>query len=85
MMKWVFTETIAELKPVSAAESLTASVSAVFCYSGSSAVCESYVSLNIDSKNDYWLHKRMKPTSKLTFTVKDEEKAEAIKKLLESK
>lgn len=46
---------------------------------------QSYVSLNIDSKNAYWLHKRMKPTSTLTFTVKDEEKAEAIKKLLESK
>ena len=27
----------------------------------------------------------MKPTSTLTFTVKDEEKAEEIKKLLESK
>jgi hypothetical protein len=46
---------------------------------------QSYVSLNIDGKNAYWLHKRMKPTSTLSFTVKDEEKAEAIKKLLESK
>lgn len=45
---------------------------------------QSYISINIDGKNAYWLHKRMKPTSALVFTVKDEEKAEAIKKLLDS-
>ncbi len=44
---------------------------------------QSYVSINIDGKNAYWLHKRMKPTSTLSFSVKDEEKTEAIKKLLE--
>jgi hypothetical protein len=44
---------------------------------------QSYVSINIDGKNAYWLHKRMKPTSALAFSVKDEEKTEAIKKLLE--
>lgn len=46
---------------------------------------QSYVSIIIDSKNAYWLQKRMKPTSTLCFTVKDEEKAETIIKLLESK
>ena len=44
---------------------------------------QSYVSISIDGKNAYWLHKRMKPTSTLCFSVKDEEKTEAIKKLLE--
>lgn len=46
---------------------------------------QSYISINIDGKNVYWLHKRMKPTSTLFFSVKDDEKVETIKKLLESK
>lgn len=46
---------------------------------------QSYISINIDGKNVYWLHKRMKPTSTLCFSVKDDEKVETIKKLLESK
>lgn len=46
---------------------------------------QSYISINIDGRNDYWLCKRMKPTSALLFSVKDEEKAEAIKKKLEEK
>jgi hypothetical protein len=45
---------------------------------------QSYVSINIEGKNAYWLNKRMKPTSALFFSVKDEEKAESIKKLLEN-
>lgn len=45
---------------------------------------QSYVSINIDGKNAYWLHKRMKPTSTLHFSVKDEEKVESIRKLLET-
>lgn len=44
---------------------------------------QSYVSVNIEGKNAYWLNKRMKPTSTLCFSVKDEEKADAIKKLLD--
>jgi hypothetical protein len=44
---------------------------------------QSYISINIDGRNAYWLCKRIKPTSALFFTVKDDEKAEAIKKLLE--
>lgn len=46
---------------------------------------QSYISINIDGRNDYYLCKRMKPTSALFFSVKDEEKAESIKKLLEEK
>lgn len=46
---------------------------------------QSYISINIDGRNDYWLCKRMKPTSALFFSVKDEEKAESIKKILEEK
>lgn len=46
---------------------------------------QSYISINIEGKNAYWLNKRMKPTSTLCFTVKDEEKADLIKKLLDSK
>ena len=45
---------------------------------------QSYVSINIEGKNAYWLNKRMKPTSALFFSVKDEEKVESIKKLLEN-
>ncbi|MFH1119500.1 MAG: hypothetical protein V1775_06720 [Bacteroidota bacterium] len=44
---------------------------------------QSYVSVNIDGRNAYWFCKRMKPTSALFFSVKDDEKAEAIKKKLE--
>lgn len=46
---------------------------------------QSYISINIEGKNAYWLNKRMKPTSTLCFTVKDEEKADSIKTLLDSK
>lgn len=46
---------------------------------------QSYISINIDGRNDYWLCKRMKPTSALFFSVKDEEKAESIKKIFEEK
>jgi len=45
---------------------------------------QTYININIDGKNAYWFCKRMKPTSALFFSVKDEEKADAIKKLLES-
>jgi hypothetical protein len=45
---------------------------------------QSYISINIEGKNAYWLNKRMKPTSALFFSVKDEEKVESIKKLLEN-
>lgn len=44
---------------------------------------QSYIIISIDGKNAYWLHKRMKPTSTLVFSVKDEEKVDAIKKLLD--
>lgn len=44
---------------------------------------QSYISINIDGRNMYWLCKRMKPTSALFFSVKDDEKVEAIKKKLE--
>lgn len=46
---------------------------------------QSYISINIDGRNAYWLCKRMKPTSALFFSVKDDEKVEAIKKILEEK
>jgi len=45
---------------------------------------QSYISLNINGKNAYWLCKRMKPTSALFFGVKDDEKVETIKKILEN-
>lgn len=44
---------------------------------------KSFINLNIDGRNAYWFCKRMKPTSALFFRVKDDEKAEAIKKKLE--
>jgi hypothetical protein len=44
---------------------------------------QSYISINIEGRNAYWLCKRMKPTSALFFSVKDDEKVEAIKKKLE--
>lgn len=46
---------------------------------------QSYISINIDGRNAYWLCKRMKPTSALFFSVKDDEKVEAIKQKLEAK
>jgi len=46
---------------------------------------QSYISINIDGRNAYWFCKRMKPTSALFLSVKDEEKAEIIKKKLEEK
>ena len=44
---------------------------------------QSYISINIDGRNAYWFCKRMKPTSALFFSVKDDEKVEIIKKKLE--
>lgn len=44
---------------------------------------QSYISINIDGRNAYWLCKRIKPTSALFFSVKDDEKVEVIKKKLE--
>jgi hypothetical protein len=44
---------------------------------------QSYININIDGKNAYWFCKRVKPTSALFFSVKDDEKVEAIKKILE--
>lgn len=46
---------------------------------------QSYISIIIDGRNAYWLCKRMKPTSALFFSVKDDEKVEAIKQKLEAK
>lgn len=46
---------------------------------------QSYISINIDSKKSYWFYKRSKPNSALLFSVRDDEKAEAIKKELEAK
>lgn len=44
---------------------------------------QSYISISIDGKNAYSFHKRTKPTSALFFSIKDEEKIDIIKKLLE--
>jgi hypothetical protein len=44
---------------------------------------QSYISINIDGRNAYYLCKRNQPTSALFFGIKDEEKAEAIKTMLE--
>lgn len=45
---------------------------------------QSYVSISVEvKKNAFWLQKRMKPNSTICFSVKDDEKAEAIKKLFE--
>lgn len=46
---------------------------------------QSYISINTDGRNDYWLCKRMKPSSALFFSVKDDEKAESIKNVLDNK
>jgi len=45
---------------------------------------QSYISIMIDGRNSYMFDKRTKPNSILWFNVKDEEKEEAIKKLLDS-
>lgn len=44
---------------------------------------QSYISINFEGKNAYWFHKRVKPTSAIFFSVKDEEKAESIKSVLD--
>jgi hypothetical protein len=46
---------------------------------------QSYININIDGRNAYWFCKRMKPTSALFLSVKDDEKAEIIKKKLDEK
>lgn len=46
---------------------------------------QSYISIMIDKHNSYMFDKRTKPNSVLWFNVKDEEKSEAIKKLLDLK
>lgn len=46
---------------------------------------QSYVSIVINGKNYYMYDKRTKPNSVLWFNVKEEEKVEAIKKLLDEK
>ena len=46
---------------------------------------QSYISIMIDSRNSYLFDKRTKPNSVLWFCVKDEEKEEAIKNLLNTK
>jgi len=43
---------------------------------------QSYISIMINGKNAYWFDKRTKPNSFFGFTVKDEEKEQAIRKLL---
>lgn len=44
---------------------------------------QSYISVSIGNKNSYWFHKRAKPTAAFFFVVKDDEKVEYIKTLLE--
>lgn len=44
---------------------------------------QSYISINIDGRNVYFLYKRNNPSSALLFPVKDDEKFELIKKTLE--
>jgi hypothetical protein len=46
---------------------------------------QSYISIVINGKNNYQYDKRTKPNSVTWFNVRDEEKADAIKKLLEEK
>ena len=46
---------------------------------------QSYISINIDNRNTYWFCKRIQPTSAFFFNVKDDEKAQAIKMILEQK
>lgn len=44
---------------------------------------QSYISISVDGKNAYSFHKRTKPTSALFFSIKDEEKIDIVKKILE--
>jgi hypothetical protein len=44
---------------------------------------QSYINIVVDRRNSYYFDKRTKPSSILWFNVKDEEKEEAIKTLLE--
>jgi hypothetical protein len=46
---------------------------------------QSYISIVINSKNHYLYDKRTKPNSVVWFNVKEEEKVDAIKKLLDDK
>lgn len=44
---------------------------------------QSYISIAIDGKNAYWFHKRNEPNSALLFTIKDAEKEEKIRRILD--
>lgn len=44
---------------------------------------QSYISLIINGRNAYYIDKRIKPTSQLWFNMKDDEKAESIKQILD--
>ncbi|MDP8208075.1 MAG: hypothetical protein P9L92_15530 [Candidatus Electryonea clarkiae] len=46
---------------------------------------QSYINIMIDGRNSYYLDKRTKPNSLLWFSVKDEEKEEAVRNLLNTK
>jgi len=46
---------------------------------------QSYVSIVINGRNSYMYDKRTKPNSVVWFNIKEEEKADAIKKLLDEK
>jgi len=46
---------------------------------------QSYISVVVNGRNTYMLDKRTKPNSILWFNIKDEEKEEAIEKLLKAK
>jgi hypothetical protein len=46
---------------------------------------QSYISIVVNGKNSYWYDKRTKPNSVIWFNIKEEEKVDAIKKLLEEK
>lgn len=46
---------------------------------------QSYISIVIDGKNSYFFNKRTNPNSVILFTVKDEEREEAIKNFLNDK
>ncbi|MCD4773785.1 MAG: hypothetical protein K8R41_10430 [Bacteroidales bacterium] len=46
---------------------------------------QSYISIVINGKNNYMYDKRTKPNSVVWFNVKEEEKVDAIKKILEDK
>ncbi|MBT3378417.1 MAG: hypothetical protein HN742_35200 [Lentisphaerae bacterium] len=46
---------------------------------------QSYISIVVENRNSYMFDKRTKPNSMFWFNVKDEEKQEAIKKILDEK